>query len=450
VGTSFAELIDRVRQFFVTELWREDFGGQGIAGGLLRGLQLGALIGRGFVNDRLLLSASALTYMTSLALIPILVVVLSIIQWLGLSRDLVILGVNQFLAGSPGAVDRIMDFVDGAEVGALGSAGGAVFLLTTILSARHVEETFNGVWGVLQGRGWVRRFTNYLAVLVVVPLVLGVLVSLTSTPGAEAVVGHEVVDSVRWIALGVGPAVFLFVVFSLAYLLLPNTRVRLVSAMLGGGIAAGLFIAAQRLYVAFSIGAARYDALFGGFAFVPLMLVWIYVSWGIVLLGVEISHAHQTLARYRREARDRTMEPAEREAVGMRVAVEVARTFRDEWPPQTAERLADRLGSSLRVVTELLLRFEKAGIVSVCGDPDGDCAYQLGRPAESIEVDTVLAAIRGERSQAPAARGGDTAVRNTMQRVDRLLAEAQGALGEVGRHTLSDLLVDLPGIEMSR
>jgi len=120
-------MLQRARRFLLEDLWRADFGAQRLTGALIRGLQLSALIVRGFVDDKLLLRASALTYMTTLAIIPILVVLLSIIQWLGLSRDLVVLGVNQFLAGSPEAVERIMRFVDTTNVGALGSLGGGIF-----------------------------------------------------------------------------------------------------------------------------------------------------------------------------------------------------------------------------------------------------------------------------------------------------------------------------------
>lgn len=446
--TSPVQRLQRVRRFLLEGLWREDLGALRLRGALLRGLQLSALIVRGFIDDQLLLRASALTYMTTLALIPILVVVLSIIQWLGLSRDLVVFVVNQFLAGSPGAVEQIMAFVETAKVGALGSVGGGIFLVTTVLSLRHVEETFNDIWGALKSRSWVRRFTNYLAVLVVVPLLLGSLVSLSSSIG-DGEIGRRLnieplLVVMKSLILGVGPTLFLWLAFSFLYVLLPNTKVRMLSALLGGAVAALLFVAAQYGYVSFSVGVARYDALFGGFAFVPLLLVWIYVSWSIVLLGAEIAYAHQHLARYRREARDQEMEPAEREAVGMRLIVEIARAFRDCWPPQSAETLSDRLGSSLRIVTELLLRFEKAGIVTLCGSGEGEASFQLGRPAEDLSVREILSVVRGGRSATPAAIAGDTAVRNTMRKVEEVLTEAEAALTPVQSRSLADLLKALP------
>ena len=448
MAISPVELFQRTRRFLLEELWREEFGAQRAKSALIGGLQLCTFIVRSFIDDRLLLRASALAFMTTLALIPILVVVLSVIRWLGLSRDLVVLGVNQFLAGSPEAVEQIMSFVEASRVGALGSFSGAIFLVTTVLSLRHVEETFNDVWGALKSRSWVRRFTNYMAVLIVVPLLLGSVLSFSSSLGDGGITHRlhmdPLVDVLKGVILGVGPAVFLFVSFGLAYILLPNTKVRVVSALLGAAVAALFFLVAQYVYLSFSVGVARYDALFGGFAFVPLLLVWIYVSWSIVLLGAEIAYAHQHLARYRREARDQAMAPAEREAVGLRLALEVARAFRDRWPPQTAEALSDRLGSSLRIVSEAMVAFEKAGIVNLCGSGESESRFQLGRPAENVLVGDVLAAVRGGRSREAAAAVGDPAVRETLERVEQVLSAEDAAARPVQERSLAQLLEGMP------
>ena len=127
MATTPVELLDRARRFVVDELWTEDHAPtpRNLMNRLRGGLQLGVFVIRGFIDDQLLLRASALTYMTSLSIIPILVVLLSVISWLGLSRNVAKLAVDQLLAGSPEAVERIMDVVEHANVGALGSLGGA-------------------------------------------------------------------------------------------------------------------------------------------------------------------------------------------------------------------------------------------------------------------------------------------------------------------------------------
>ncbi len=447
MASSPAQLFERVRGFLLDGLWKAEYGPQSWMGWLVSWLQLGALIVRGFVDDKLLLRASALTYITSLSIVPVLVVLISVIDWLGLSRGLVELGAKQFLASSPDAVERILGVVESANIGAFGSVGGAIFLVTTILSLRHVEETFNEIWGAIQGRSWLRRFTNYLAVLISVPLVLGTLVSISGDIGdgalAEQLEAMPMADVVRDLATGVGPLAFLFLSFTVVYFVLPNTPVRVLSAAIGGAVAAVLFVSAQYVYVSFSIGAARYDSLFGGFAIVPLLLVWIYVSWSIVLLGAEIAYAHQNLARYRREARDSELEPAELESVGLRLLVELARGFRDGWPPESADRLSTRLGSSLRTVANLLVRFERVGLVTLCGAGDGESQYQLGRAAASIELGEVFLALRGRRQDR--VHGGEADTNHTTERrVEDLLAEVQEATAALRARTLLDVIEPLP------
>jgi membrane protein len=444
VASYSAELLSRARRFVVEGLWAKERSPRKLTAVLRGGLQFSVLVTRRFIDDQLLLRASALTYMTSLAIIPILVVLLSIIQWLGFSRDLVVWIVDRLLAGSPDAVETIMGVVGQAKVGALGSLGGGIFLATTILSLRHVEKTFNEIWGLRSGRSWLRRFTNYLAVMVVVPLLMGTAISLATTFRSgllrDEVLPQPVISAITELALAVAPTAFLFVSFALIYWLLPNTHVRVGSALLGGLLAAVLFIAAQKVYVNFSIGAARYDALFGGFAVLPLLLIWIYLSWSIVLLGSEVAYAHQHLARYRRDARSFEVTAAEREAVALRLALDVARRFRDRASPQSAEEIADALEVSLRTVTGLLEPLEADGVVSVCQREDREPRFQLGRPAEDIRVSEVLAAIRGPRH--PIAPSEAVELQEAARAVDRLLSAMESTVAPLGSRSLAELLAE--------
>jgi membrane protein len=448
-GNSPTELIARARRFVLEDLWADNLAT--LAPGrlwqtLIRLLQFSVFAGRGLVDDQLLLRSSALTYMTSLALIPILVVLLSIIEWLGLSRNLATLAVDRLFAGSPGAVDKVMGVVDGANIGALGSVSGGVFLVTTILSLRAVEQTFNDIWRVRVSRGWMQRFTNYLAVLVVVPLLLGTGISLATTLRSDfvaEVLTHPLVERLSDGVLAATPTFFMFIGFSSLYWLLPNTPVRVSSALVGGLLAAVGFTAAQHVYVNFSVGVARYNALFGSFAFLPLLLAWIYLSWAIVLMGCEVTYAHQHLARYRREALDRDLAHAEREALGLRMALGIAQVFRDRGPPQSAVQIADELDIAIGTVGDLLECLERAGIVSPYGREDEEERFQLGRPAEEITVADVIYAIRGGRSakrDAVEIGRADSAARVA----GAVLAEMESRVESIATRTLSDLLASVP------
>ncbi|MBW2373461.1 MAG: YihY/virulence factor BrkB family protein, partial [Deltaproteobacteria bacterium] len=184
----------------------------------------------------------------------------------------------------------------------------------------------------------------------------------------------------------------------------------------------------QGLYVGLQVGAAKYSAVFGSFAALPLIIVWIYFSWSVVLLGAEVAFAHQHLARYRREVRGAVPGLAARESIGLGIALEVARRFAESGEPWTADMLSELLDVRVRTVREILAQLENVGVVAELADEDKVGQYQLGRPAERISVRDVLTALRGERAP-------------LIPAVDQVFERMEKQLHEVVEHeTLADLL----------
>lgn len=438
------ETFDRVRQFLTQDLWSVDLRPRTLWGVGVRTLQLVVMVGEGFIRDQLLLRASALTYMAMLSIIPLLVVAISIVNALGVSANLAELAVDQITVGSPGAKAEILELVRNADVGALGAVGAALLFFTTVLALRNAEEALNYIWGVARGRSWARRFADYLAVLVVVPLFTGVAISMVPALQSGWVVTYGLQFPVfeflyrtglRWM-----PAFLFFLGFSFVYLFLPNTRVKLTSALLGGATAAVLFILAQRLFVEFTVGSARYSVVFGSFAALPLLVTWLYVSFAIILLGAEISFAHQNLAQYRREVTGSPPGAAEREAVGLRIAVEAARTFRDRGPPCTGDALSDTLDVPIRTIRALLHELTSAGVLCELAHGDTDVAYQPAAPVDSIRVGDVLTALRGPRRDRD--QHGTEPARRA---VGSLLEELDESVASIaGKRTLADILQQVP------
>ena len=172
------DAIDRLRRFFAEDLWRVDLRSSRLVTWCVRALQLVVVVGEGFVRDRVLVRATALAYVTSLALIPVLAIAFSIIGAFGVREDVARFLVEQIAAGSPAAVEWILRFVADVNLGSLGTLGAAVLFATTILTVGNVERAFNDIFGVRLQRTWTRRLPDYLAVLVVAPLLVGVALSL--------------------------------------------------------------------------------------------------------------------------------------------------------------------------------------------------------------------------------------------------------------------------------
>jgi len=228
------------------------------------------------------------------------------------------------------------------------------------------------------------------------------------------------------------PTLLFWGAFSFLYWFLPNTTVRPLPALAGGLLAAVLFAALQTGYVAFQVGVARSNALFGSFAALPVLLVWIFFSWAIVLLGAEFAFALQNFTTFRQARVGEEPRPAEREAVGLALATRMARAFRAGVGGVTAEDLASGLDVPVRTVRALLDDLERAGLVAPRGD-DKLGGYQLGRAAESISVAELLAALRGPADAALRRVAGDPPL-------CALFSELEGELGRLLRErSLADL-----------
>ncbi len=436
-----ANALERARHFFAHELWSLEFPRRTATGPLIRLLQLGVMIGESFVRDQLLLRASALTFFSALALIPLLAIAVSLVQVLGVRENLLEMLVAPVTAGSPEAGRYILSTVRKVDLGGLGTLGAIVLFVTTVLAISNVEQAFNSVWGVRHSRSWARRFPDYLAMLTLAPLLFAAALALPAALQSQWLV-QKLLSVSSFEALysaGLRNASLGLSIFAIAFLywFLPNTRVRAGSALLGGLVAAILLTLARSLYLDLQIGVARYSALFGGFAFLPLLFVWIYVGWAIILLGAEVAFAHQNLALYRREVRGGPAGPAEREEIGLRIALEVARAFRDAAPPWTAERLADALGVPIRTVRGVLEELGRAGILATLAAEDRESGVQLARPAERIAVSDVLAAVRGQRDPRPGQQEVQRSVRDLLEEMER------GAYQGPGARSLAELLAPL-------
>lgn len=417
------------------ELWNFDPEAPLPVRGLRSAAQLVALTARGFQSDELLLRASALTYVTALSVIPMLGVVIAILGLVGADSAIVDFAINQLTTVTPNVRETVHRYATQLDFRSFGTIGGAFLFGTAIFALRHLEGTLNDIWGVTSSRNWARRFSDYLAVMVVGPISVGVAVSLATTLQSEPVVTYLLENPAFAKLYGLGlqqvPILFLFLGFTFLYWFFPNTQVKLRAAATGGLIAAILFGAARTIYVDFQVGVSTYQAVFGALSAVPLTLAWLYVCWAVLLLGAEVAFAMQNLPYARREMRAGTVSPAHRERVAVELAVEVARRFLDRREPPSSTELADRLDEPIRLVRGLVADLEAAALVrSVLIDEDGTLGYVPSRPPRDTMLGEVLRAVRtaGDEDGEPTGPRTDAVVIDALARLER-------AADEVGDHT---------------
>jgi len=218
------------------------------------------------------------------------------------------------------------------------------------------------------------------------------------------------------VALKLWSLVAMWLGFAFVYMFMPNTKTRVLSALIGGIVGGSLWHLAQILHVEFQVGMANYNALYSGFAAFPVFLVWIYASWVTVLIGAEFAFAHQNEPAYRQIARSRHHDHAFKELLALRAMARVAVAFLEGRAPYSIQALADSLGVPARSVDEIVARLRDHEIVAI-GDEDADPSVLPARALERITMKQIVDALKGTRGRVeiPAADPVD-------ERVDALFA----------------------------
>lgn len=399
---------------------------------LLRQAQIVSLVTRDFFTDHCMLRASALTYSTLLSIVPLLALMFALLKGLGVQNVLEPLILERLAIGSEQVITAIIRYINNTNVGQLGAVG-MVFLIVAVLTLlSNIEESFNHVWGVKETRTLMRRFADYFSVVTIGPIFLLAAISMTTTLESQTVVqkliGMAFVGQILYLLFKVLPFVVMWAAFTGLYIFMPNTRVNFKAALIGGIIGGTLWQLAQWFYVSFQIGVSRYNAIYGTLAALPIFMVWIYVSWLIVLLGLEVTYACQNLRTLRREIRGRDVNFASRELVALTVMLVTAETFYRGDRPWGLEKISAELELPPRLARRVLEELMRLGLLSeVQGGDDEEPAYQPGRAPETLQIHEIIEMLRADGINY-------TELRKTPER--EVIREVERKIMEAGRQTL--------------
>jgi membrane protein len=355
---------------------------------------------RDLLTGELNLRAMGLVYTTLLSLVPLAAFAFAVLKGLGVHRNLEPI-IYEFLspigerAGQLTA--QFMTFVDNVRGDVLGSVGLAVLLYTVVSTIQKLEESFNFAWHVERPRSVMRRVSEYLSLMVVGPVFLVVVVSLFGAIASHAsmrwLTEHEPYGTVVRAFGFIGPFLFVTGVFTFLYAFVPNTRVRLKPALVGGAVAGHLWAASGAVFARIVAASTKMVAIYAGFAIFLSALIWIYVSWLILLIGAQLSFYVQN-PRYLRVGQGHVrLTSALRERLAFTVMLLIARKFVAGEPPWRQRELAEDLeipGSALAAVVRSL---ERSGLVTLTEDEELIPARDIG----GIQLADVLNAVRDER-----------------------------------------------------
>ncbi|MDD3737253.1 MAG: YihY/virulence factor BrkB family protein, partial [Bacteroidales bacterium] len=319
------------------------------------------------------IKASALTFFTILSVIPMVALAFGIAKGFGLNDELRAQIIMQF-HNQEQVMNWILDFANNTLEQTSGGwlAGiGVVFLFSTVGQLlRYVENAFNSIWKVEETRVWYRQVTDYLAVIILVPVLFVASSSATvlATTRLNEILGRsdmlEGLKPVVAFLIQLIPFILLCTISTAAFLAMPNTRVKLRNALIAGLIAGIALQVLQILYVETQMGLTRLGALYGSFAAVPLLMVWIQMSWVIVLMGAQLTYYLQNITRYEFEFDVQTVSPRQKKRLSLLVMHSLIEDFVKGAEPRAPEEISLELSLPARTVHDCLDMLNEASLVT--------------------------------------------------------------------------------------
>ena len=388
---------NRIIQLFTKDIWSSSFADVSSFNlKTIRQLKIIIIAFRGFRDSRCYLRASALTYYTVLSIVPILALVFGISKGFGLEHKLQE-QIQLTFHGHEVVVEKLISFssnmLDKTSGGLIAGIGIAILLWSVIKLLSNVEHSFNAIWGVKKQRTIFRQFTDYLSITLICPILLIVSGSFT----AKIASGLSTFNLPSGVDVAVAtflPFIMIWLVFAFIYMFIPNCRVKPQAALFPGIIAGTIFYVVQWMYVNFQVGVTRYNAIYGSFAALPLFLIWVQISWVIVLLGAEISFAYQNIKDYEYEENLSNISNNLKMLFSIRIVHLIVKVFCDDKVPYTSLDISTKLQIPIRLTRELIFELVQSNVLSeIKTDSDRIDAYQPAHSPDKMSIFYVIEAL---------------------------------------------------------
>jgi membrane protein len=378
------DLILRLKRFLTTEIWRiKEQELPFFYSYALRCAKIFLITMRKFWEEKVYLRASALTFYALLSIVPIFAMAFGIAKGFGFEKILEREIKNRlFGVVSPEVINKIITSANNLLMSTKGGmiAGiGLVALFWTIIRViGNIELAFNEIWGIKKQRSFGRKFSDYLSAMLICPVLLIVSSSITvfiKTQLAHimakfALLGYF--SPMIFFSLKFFPLFVLWGLFTFLYMFIPNTKVKLSAGLFAGIIAGTIYQLAQWAYLTFQIGVARYNAIYGSLAALPLFLMWLQISWIIVLLGAEFSYAYQNIDLFELEPDVKKMTPYGHALIAIAAMKEIAKNFCEGKSPLTESEICKLLKIPRSVAVKILDLLLKSRLIRAVNREEKD------------------------------------------------------------------------------
>ena len=355
---------------------------------------------RGLMSHGTLVRSAALTYYTVMSIVPVVAVIFAVVKGFGFS-DRLQSSLYELFPQQAEVLDYLFSFVDNALArtqGGLVATVALVMLFWSIIQVfSSIESAFNNIWEVKSTRSIARQWGDYLAVILIVPI----LWVVANSVGRYT---KELLGENTWYFLLLSKfmsMIFIWIMFTLLYLIIPNAKVKLRSALTAGIAAGTIFLLFQWGYVYAQKAMTSYNAIYGSFAALPLFLIWIQISWEILLIGGELSFTYQNIARFGEEQEWRHISYDQRRQVMLATMLLIVRNFRDRGGAIPVDELREKLNLPTRVVNDVLFQLTCAGqLIEVHkSDDERETSYAPAYDITQMTVYGLLQAVEQHGDQ---------------------------------------------------
>lgn len=384
------EKIRRIIHFIQVGIWQVPLSGVTPLRSLIYGIMKKLILTiRFFTAKRVVSQAAALTYSTLLAIVPIMAVVFAIARGFGYNKYIEMWFRDAFKS-QPQAAETIVEFVNSYLVHTKSGVFlgiGLVFMLYTVLMlVSNIESTFNGIWQVKKQRSIFRTFTDYLAMLLLFPILIVITsgLSIFMATVADSLPDLILLGPMVRFMMSLLPYVLMSATFIGLYVFMPNTHVR-VRYVIVPGILAGVAMQwFQLFYIHSQMWVSSYNAIYGSFAALPLFMLWMQISWTICLFGAELCYTNQNLDYYDYNAKTGDISHRYRLMLCVMLASRICRRFDTGGRPYTALELRTETGIPIRIVNDLLYAMIDARLlIEITADEKGESSQFV--PAENVD-----------------------------------------------------------------
>ena len=400
--------IKQIKTFLLDDIWRvTDDEVSKKRGMFYNAIKIITLSIKEFTERRVVNKASALTYNTLLAIIPILAILFAIARGFGFANLLE----DQFRSGLSSqaqAAETILTFIDSylshAKSGIFIGVGLILLFYTVLLLTYNMERTFNSIWQVKKPRTLYRKITDYFSMLLLLPLLilLSSGISIFISTFVKNIQEFALLAPIVKFLVRLTPFVLTWGMFTALYIFMPNTKVKFKYAIFPGILAGTAFQAFQYLYIGTQIWVSRYNAIYGSFAAIPMFLLWTQISWSICLYGAQLCYVAQNLRNFSFSKETENISRRYHDFLCILIMSLICKRFQTDLPPYTAENLSDEHKIPIRLTTTILYELQDLNMIfetPVDGD-DEEMAYLPSVDINRMSVAMLLSRLDKEGSEA--------------------------------------------------